>query len=77
MEFFFTMFLMINLRLFIRYIYILLTNMDLDSKSVIIIGSKELALMLKETIELHPREKYKIIAFADSLVPSRKNGWLG
>lgn len=77
MEFFFTMFLMINLRLFIRYIYILLTNMDLDSKSVIIIGSKELALMLKETIELHPREKYKIIAFADSLVPSRKKRLAG
>ncbi len=77
MEFFFTMFLMINLRLFIRYIYILLTNIDLDSKSVIIIGSKELALMLKETIELHPRENYKIIAFADSMVPSRKKRLAG
>jgi FlaA1/EpsC-like NDP-sugar epimerase len=66
MEFFFTMFLMVNVRLFIRYIYILLTNIDLDSKSVVVIGSKELAILLKETIELHPKENYKTIAFADS-----------
>jgi FlaA1/EpsC-like NDP-sugar epimerase len=77
MEFFFTMFLMINMRLFIRYIYILLTNIDLDSKSVIIIGSKELAVLLKETIELHPREKYKAVAFADTFVPSKKKKLAG
>jgi FlaA1/EpsC-like NDP-sugar epimerase len=72
MEFFFTMFLMANLRLFIRYIYILLTNIDLDSKAVIIIGSQELAVLMKETIELHPNEKYKTVAFADSKVSSKK-----
>jgi FlaA1/EpsC-like NDP-sugar epimerase len=69
MEFFFTMFLMINTRLFIRYIYIHLTNMDLDSKSVLIIGSQELAVLLKETIELHPKENYTAVAFADTIIP--------
>ncbi len=72
MEFFFTMFLMVNMRLFIRYIYILLTNIDLDSKSVVIIGSKELAVLLKETIELHPKENYKTVAFADSKVSKKQ-----
>lgn len=72
MEFFFTMFLMINMRLFIRYIYILLTNIDLDSKSAVVIGSKELAVLLKETIELHPKENYKAVAFADSRVSDKK-----
>lgn len=72
MEFFFSMFLMINLRLFIRYIYILLSNIDLDSKSTVIIGSKELAVLLKETVELHPAENYKAVAFADSRVSNKK-----
>lgn len=77
LEFFLTLYLMVNFRLFIRYIYILLNNIDLDSQATIIVGSKDLAVILKDALEIKPRGNYKPIAFVDSRVSSKKKKLAG
>lgn len=77
LEFFLTLYLMVNFRLFIRYIYILLNNIDLDSHATIIVGSKDLAVILKDALEIQPRGKYRPIAFADTRVTSKKKKLAG
>ena len=77
MEFFFTLYLMVNFRLFIRYIYILLNNIDFDSHSTIIVGSKDLAVILKDALEIQPGGKYKTVAFVDTRVSSKKKKLAG
>jgi FlaA1/EpsC-like NDP-sugar epimerase len=77
MEFFLTVYLMVNFRLVIRYIYILLNNIDLDSHATIIIGSKDLAVIMKDALEIQPKGNYKPIAFVDSMVSSKKKKLAG
>lgn len=77
LEFFLTLYLMVNFRLIIRYIYILLNNIDLDSHSTVIVGSKDLAVILKDALEIQPRGKYKPIAFIDTRVTSKKKKLAG
>ncbi len=77
MEFFFTLYLMVNFRLIIRYIYILLNNIDLDSHATVIIGSKDLAVIMKDALEIQPKGNYKPIAFVDSKVSSKKKKLAG
>lgn len=77
MEFFFTLYLMINMRLAIRYIYILLNNLDLDSHATIIVGSRDLAVILKDALEIQPKGNYKPIAFVDSRVSKKKKKLAG
>lgn len=77
MEFFFTLYLMVNMRLIIRYIYILLNNIDLDSHATLIIGSKDLAVILKDALEIQPKGNYKSIAFVDSKVSRKKKKLAG
>lgn len=77
MEFFFTLYLMVNFRLIIRYIYILLNNIDLDSHATVIIGSKDLAVIMKDALEIQPKGNFKPIAFVDSKVSSKKKKLAG
>lgn len=77
LEFFLTLYLMINFRLFIRYVYILLNNIDLDSHATIIVGSKDLAVILKDALEIQPHGKYKPIAFVDTRITSKKKKLAG
>ncbi len=77
LEFFLTLYLMVNFRLFIRYIYILLNNIDLDSHATIIVGSKDLAVILKDALEIQPSGKFKPIAFVDTRVTSKKKKLAG
>ena len=77
MEFFFTLYLMVNFRLFIRYIYILLNNLDLDSYATLIIGSKDLAVIMKDALEVQPNGNYKPVAFVDSKISKKKKKLAG
>jgi FlaA1/EpsC-like NDP-sugar epimerase len=77
MEFFFTLYLMVNFRLVIRYIYILLNNIDLDSQATIIIGSKDLAVILKDALDIQSNSNYKTIAFVDSKISQKKKKLAG
>ncbi len=77
MEFFFTLYLMVNFRLFIRYVYILLNNLDLDSYATLIVGSKDLAVIMKDALEVQPKGNYKPIAFIDSKVSRKKKKLAG
>jgi FlaA1/EpsC-like NDP-sugar epimerase len=77
MEFFFTLYLMVNFRLLIRYIYVLLNNIDLDSYATLIIGSKDLAVIMKDALEIQQKGNYKPIAFVDTKVSSKKKKLAG
>lgn len=76
-EFFFTLYLMANMRLIIKYIYIVLNNLDLNSHATIIIGSKDLAVIIKDALEIQPKGNYKPIAFVDSKVARNKKKLAG
>jgi FlaA1/EpsC-like NDP-sugar epimerase len=76
-EFFVSLYFMSNMRIFAKYIYLLLFNYELTSKKVLIFGSRELAVLAKEALELHPTRKYKVQAFFDSSPLSKKNKLMG
>ncbi len=77
LEYFFTMVTMVILRLLIRFVYKAVKTFDLDKKNVIIVGSNELAALLKETLDLTPRENYQAVAFVDSDIPATKKKLAG
>jgi FlaA1/EpsC-like NDP-sugar epimerase len=76
-EFFVSLYFMSNFRIFAKYIYLLLFNYELTSKKTLIFGSRELAVLAKESLELHPTRKYKVQAFFDSAPTSKKNKLMG
>lgn len=76
-EFFVSLYFMANLRIFAKYIYLLLFNYELTSKKALIFGSRELAVLAKEALELHPTKKYKVQAFIDSSPSHKKNKLMG
>lgn len=76
-DFFVTLYFITNLRLLIKYIYVMLTNLDLDSNKTIIVGSKELAVLAKEALEFHPTENFKAMCFIDSAPLPKKSRLAG
>lgn len=76
-EFFVSLYFMSNLRIFAKYIYMLLFNYELTSKKALIFGSRELAVLAKEALELHPTKKYKVLGFIDTAKSSKKNKLMG
>ncbi|MCG8701229.1 MAG: polysaccharide biosynthesis protein [Bacteroidales bacterium] len=65
-EFFITLYLMSNLRIITKYIYIILSNFDNDNEPTLIIGSKDLAAVVKEALEFSDKANFKTIAYVDS-----------
>ena len=76
-EFFISLYFMSNLRILAKYIYMLLFNYELTSKKALIFGSRELAVLAKEALELHPTKKYKVTGFIDTPKSSKKNKLMG
>jgi FlaA1/EpsC-like NDP-sugar epimerase len=76
-EFFVSLYFMANLRIFAKYIYLLLFNYELTSRKALIFGTRELAVLAKEALELHPTKKYKVQAFFDSSPIGKKNKLMG
>jgi FlaA1/EpsC-like NDP-sugar epimerase len=76
-EFFITLYLMVNLRLGAKYIYSLILSYEMASKKVLIYGTKELAVLAREALELNPTKKYRVQAFIDSVDHGKKNKLMG
>ena len=76
-EFLISLYLMVNLRVLAKYIYLLLFNYELTSSKALIFGTRELAVLAKEALELNPTKKFKVQAFFDSSPISKKNKLMG
>ena len=76
-EFLITTYLMTNLRLLVKYIYMVLRFSENDVKKVVIFGTKELAVLTKEALELDRQNKYKVVAFLDIGKNNKKKKLLG
>ena len=71
-EFLITFYAMTNLRILIKYLYLTLSNIDPQTNRTLIIGSKDIAVLAKEALELGNSSAFKTIAFVDSK-PIKKN----
>ncbi len=76
-EFFVSLYFMVNLRILAKYIYLLLFNYELTSSKALIFGTRELAVLAKEALELNPTKKFKVQAFFDSSPIGKKNKLMG
>jgi FlaA1/EpsC-like NDP-sugar epimerase len=76
-EFFISLYLMSNLRILAKYVYLLLFNYEFSSKKALIFGSRELAVLAKEALELNSKKKFKVQAFFDSAPLGKKNKLMG
>lgn len=76
-EFLVSLYLMVNLRVLAKYIYLLLFNYELTSSKALIFGTRELAVLAKEALELNPTKKFKVQAFFDSSPIGKKNKLMG
>ncbi|MBN1339225.1 MAG: hypothetical protein JXA03_07875, partial [Bacteroidales bacterium] len=76
-EFFISLYLISNLRILAKSFYLLLFNYELNSKKVLIFGSRDLAVIAKEALELNPSRKFKVQAFFDSQPRRKKNKLMG
>ncbi len=65
-DFILTIYLMTNLRLLVKYLFLRMTYSQEGTKRVIIFGTKELAVLTKNALELDPKTRYKIIGFVDN-----------
>lgn len=68
---------MVNLRILAKYIYLLVFNYELTSSKTLIFGTRELAVLAKEALELNPTKKFKVQAFFDSSPIGKKNKLMG
>ncbi|MBN2349900.1 MAG: polysaccharide biosynthesis protein [Bacteroidales bacterium] len=76
-EFLITAYLMTNLRMFIKYLFMRVTFSEKDTKNVIIYGTKELAVLTKNALELDPKNNYKIVAFLENATKITKQKLIG
>lgn len=76
-EFFISLYLLANFRLFAKYMYSLLFSYELTSRKVLIFGTRELAVLAKEALELNPNKKYKVLGFFDTAPIGKKNKLMG
>ncbi len=76
-EFLISLYLMVNLRVLAKYIYLLVFNYELTSSKALIFGTRELAVLAKEALELNPTKKFKVQAFFDSSPIGKKNKLTG
>jgi FlaA1/EpsC-like NDP-sugar epimerase len=66
LEAFLTMYFMTNMRLALKYIYRRALPPLQESNPVLIIGSKEKAVLTREAIEIDRKTRNRVVAFADS-----------
>lgn len=76
-EFFICLYFISNLRILARSFYMILFNYEFSSKKVLIFGSRDLAVIAKEALELNPNRKFKVQAFFDSQPRRKKNKLMG
>lgn len=77
LETFLTMYFMTNMRLALKYIYRRALPPLSESNSVLIIGSKEKAVLTREAIEIDRRTRNRVIAFVDSAEMVKKSRLAG
>ncbi len=76
-EFFISLYFISNLRIYGKQFVNYLSNIESKNKRALIFGSKELAVLAKESIELHPVKKFKVMAFFDAAPLHKKNKLMG
>ncbi len=67
MEFLVTIYLMTNLRLLAKHVFLHLNYPDKSFVNVIIYGSRELAVMTKNSLELDTENRFRVVAFIDNI----------
>jgi FlaA1/EpsC-like NDP-sugar epimerase len=72
MEFFITAYLMVASRLLIKFIFLEFHNNSKTRSNVIIIGSNELAVATKRSLDLETEVRYRVIAFLDDKKKNQK-----
>ena len=71
-EFLITFYLMVNLRILTKYAYYAISSMSGNTVRTLIIGSKDLAVIAKEAIEINQLDNYKVLAFVDETNVKKK-----
>lgn len=76
-EMFLTVYLMTNMRLALKYLYRKSLPPRRQSNPVLIIGSKEKAVITREALEIDRSTRNRIVAFVDISTPTKKNRLAG